>query len=148
MISTAEALYDFLSGFGIPAYGKDTVPDDAVLPYLTFPIKEPHWNSPTTFYVTVYYLDEMSSRASILKADEIVNEIGDMTVIPCTGGYVVLRPDNPVLQELPPEGNVRGTYINLQLNAFKTYDVPAEPDEAEDEPGAQTPAENEEREDE
>ena len=36
MTELAAALYDFWSGFGIPAYLQDNVPDDAVLPYITY----------------------------------------------------------------------------------------------------------------
>lgn len=121
MINTGKALYSYLSGFDIPAYGEDTVPDDATLPYLTYPLKEPYWNVPTTFYIKVYYRNKDSNYQSLEKADEIVADIGEGAVIPCIGGYVVLRPDNPVIQELPPEGDIRGAYINLILNAFKTW---------------------------
>lgn len=144
MIETAKALYTFLSGFGIPAYGTNTVPDEAELPYLTYPLTEPYWNVPTSFYITVYYRNKDSNFASLAKADEIVKAVGEVAVIACKGGYIVLRPDTLPIQELPPEGDVRGAYISFQLNAFKTNDDPQD----DEEPGAQTPAENEEREDE
>ena len=38
MTELAAALYDFWSGFGIPAYLQDNVPDDAVLPYITYEV--------------------------------------------------------------------------------------------------------------
>ena len=119
MISTATALYEFLSGFDIPAYNADTVPDEAVPAYLTYPLTEPEWNSPGTFYVTVYYRNQTSNRAALEKADEIAQAIGPAGVrIPCTGGYVVLNPQNPLIQALPPDNDVRAAYINLQINAY------------------------------
>ena len=36
MTELAAALYDFWSGFGVPAYLQDNVPDNAVLPYITY----------------------------------------------------------------------------------------------------------------
>lgn len=32
----AQALYQFWSSFGLPAYDENTVPDDATLPYITY----------------------------------------------------------------------------------------------------------------
>lgn len=118
MISTATALYGFLSGFDIPAYGENTVPDEAELPYLTYPLKEPEWNRPTTFYITVYYRSKDSNVPSLSKADEIVQAIGPGIYLACDGGVVMLTPENPLIQELPPNDDVRGAYINLQLNAY------------------------------
>jgi hypothetical protein len=118
MIATAKALYEFLSGFGIPAYNADTVPDEAVPAYLTYPLTEPEWNSPGTFYITVYYRNQNSNRAAIEKADEIVAAIADGVRIPCDGGYIVLNAQSPLLQALPAEDDIRGVYINLQINAY------------------------------
>jgi hypothetical protein len=44
------ALYTFFSGFTIPAYAEDSVPDDAALPYITYQIAVPEWESPVTLY--------------------------------------------------------------------------------------------------
>ena len=41
MINTARALYGFFSGFGLPAFVEYSVPEDAELPYITYPQKEP-----------------------------------------------------------------------------------------------------------
>lgn len=125
MISTARALYAFLSGFGIPAYTTDNVPDAAELPpdvaelpYLTYPLKEPEWNQKTTFYVTVYYRNQNSAYELLSKADEIVASIGEGKILDCDGGYVVLWPETPLVQPLPPDNDVRAAYINLSMNAY------------------------------
>lgn len=117
--SVQRALYGFLSGFGIPAYNTDTVPDDAVEPYLTFPPTLPEWNTPATFFVNVYYRDNKSNYAVMAKAEEIAAAIGDRGVrIPCDGGVVVINPQNPLIQTIPENEGVRGAYLNLQLNAY------------------------------
>ena len=36
MTNTAKALYQFFSGFGLPAYVEYNVPDEAALPYITY----------------------------------------------------------------------------------------------------------------
>ena len=118
MIATAQALYSFFSGFGIPAYTEDTVPDDAELPYLTYPLIEPEWRQKHSFYVQVYYRHQTSNLDSLRKADEIVEAIGDCAKLKCNGGYVVLRPENPLIQEKPPDNDIRAAYINLSINAY------------------------------
>ncbi len=123
MIATAKALLEFLSGFGIAAYAENTIPDDAELPYLTFPLREPEWGRKTTFYVNVYYRNQTSNLQSLTKADEIVAAIGEGIRLPCDGGYIALWPETPLVQELPPDNDVRGAYINLSLNAYHMHGI-------------------------
>ena len=118
MIKTAQTLHQFFSGFGIPAYTTDNVPDDAQLPYLTYPLQEPEWNRQSTFYVTVYYRHKTSTLDSLTKADEIVKAIGEGIRLPFDGGLLVIWPETPLIQALPPNGDVRGAYINLAINAY------------------------------
>ena len=117
MISTARALHDFYSGFGIPAYTTQTVPDEAVEPYITYNLTEPDWNSPTTHYCQVWYNDT-SNAAVLAKADEIVRAIGEGIKLHTDGGFILLRPDSPLVQLLVEDREHRSAYINLQLNAF------------------------------
>lgn len=120
MIQTAQALYEFFSGFGIPAYAENTVPDDAQLPYITYPLKEPEWNQKTTFYAIVYYRHQTSNYESLAKADEIAGAIGTGIVLPIRGGYLALWPETPLIQSMPPDEDVRAAYINLSINAYHT----------------------------
>lgn len=119
MIRTAQALYAFFSGFGIPAYAEDTVPDEAQLPYITFPQREPEWNAKATFYAKVYYRHQTSNLDALAKADEIVAAIGTGVRLPVEGGCVVLWPETPLVQAVTPDGDVRSAYINLSINAYK-----------------------------
>lgn len=123
MISTAQALYGFFSGFGIPAYNNQLVPDDAELPYLTYPLTEPEWRAPATFYVNVYYRDKDSNYAALSKADEIAQAIGEGIRIPCADGTIAIYPQNPLIQALPTENDVRAAYINLQINVYHAAGV-------------------------
>jgi hypothetical protein len=69
----------------------------------------------------VYYRNQTSNLQSLAKADEIVSAIGERgKILPCEGGYVVIWPQTPLVQELPPDGDVRGAYINLSINAYHT----------------------------
>ena len=54
MTNTAKALYQFFSGFGIPAYVEYAPPDNAQLPYITYQLIEPDWDDGGTFYARVW----------------------------------------------------------------------------------------------
>jgi hypothetical protein len=44
MYQAQAALKQFFSGFGIPAYTEDTVPEDVSLPYITYAAGQPEWD--------------------------------------------------------------------------------------------------------
>lgn len=116
MASTAKALKTFFEGFGLPAYTTDTVPDDAPVRHITYPMKDTEWNQPTTMYCQVY--DRSTSNAFILEvADAIIAEIGQGLVIPCEGGYVKFQLETPTVQVLT-DGDFRRAYINMSMNAY------------------------------
>lgn len=116
MASTARALYDFFSGFGLPAYTSDTVPSDEDVRHITYPMKDPEWNQPTTMYCEVH--DRSRSNEFILGvADSIIAEIGQGLVISCEGGFIKLQLENPVVQILT-DGDFRRAYINMSMNAY------------------------------
>lgn len=47
MTDLKRALYTFWSQFGVPAYLEDCVPDEAVLPYITYSVTRPTLNGET-----------------------------------------------------------------------------------------------------
>lgn len=116
MRQTAKALYDFVSGFGLPAYATETIPDNTALPYLTFPLVDPEWNQKATFYIQGWY--RTTDYTEMLeKADQIVREIATGITISMEDGYLVIYPENPQIQILV-NGDVRSFYINLAINAY------------------------------
>lgn len=118
MINTAQALYQFWSGFGLPAYTTMTVPDSATVPYITYSLVESEPLQPVTHYVQVFY--RATQNATLLaKVDQIKAAIGEAAFIPCTGGLVCIRPASPYVQlmvDASPEN--RYAYINLQVNCY------------------------------
>lgn len=117
MRQTANALKNFVSGFGLPAYATETVPKDVSLPYLTFPLTEPEWNQKSTFYIQGWYRTTDYSEM-LEKADQIIREIGTGIIINTESGYMVIYPETPIVQTLV-DGDVRSFYINLSLNAYQ-----------------------------
>lgn len=118
MINTARALYDFLSGFGLPAMTEGTVPDEMELPYITYTLIETEPLENTAFYVSLWFRS-MSNAAMLAKVDEIKAAIGTGVVLPCDGGFVVLRPSNPFVQLMTDEDpEIRYAYFIMQINCY------------------------------
>jgi len=126
MYQTAKALKEYFSGFDLPAYSTDSVPDDVELPYITYSLAEPEWNQKATMYAQVW--DRSRSNVLILQtADQITADIGEGKIIPIEDGYLVIWPESPLVQ-LMTDGDYRSAYINLSINAYHTpgYTPPEE----------------------
>lgn len=118
MIQVATALKSFFSGFELPAYTVDSVPEDVELPYISYSLPQPEWNQKASLYAQVW--DRSRSNTTILsKADEITAEIGQGVKIPLESGYLVIWPETPLIQ-LISDGDFRYAYINLSINAYQT----------------------------
>lgn len=121
MTNTAKALYNFFSGFGLPAYVEYNVPDSAVLPYITYQVVEPDWMDAATIFARVWYRDT-SYVAINAKADQIKAAIGGGAMLPTDGGCLVLEKGTPFVQEQPMEGDdtLKVYYLNFTIYAYTT----------------------------
>lgn len=124
MINTARALQEFWSGFGVPAYTADTVPDEqpdgtpTQPPYITYSLTESESLEAATHYAQVWFRGT-GNQWILSKVDEIKAAIGDGVRIDCDGGCVVIRPSTPFVQlmvDAVPEN--RYAYINMQINCY------------------------------
>lgn len=120
MYRTAAALKTFFSGFGLPAYAEDSVPDDVALPYITYSMSVPEWNQRASLHAQVW--DRTTSNTGIIRvADQITAAIGENGInIPVEGGYLIIWPESPLIQ-IMVDGDYRSAYINLSIN---TYQLP------------------------
>jgi len=115
---TAEAaLYNFFSGFSIPAYLETSVPDDAKFPYLTYTGDTGSWYSGigVTTSVNLYYYGD-SETAVNTKARQLYQALKDGGVmLPCDDGGIWLTVGEPWCQSLedPEDTNVKRRYINI-----------------------------------
>lgn len=120
MYRTAAALKTFFSGFGLPAYAADSVPDDVELPYISYSMSVPEWNAKASLHAQVW--DRTTSNTGIIRvADQITAAIGENGInIPVEGGYLIIWPESPLIQ-IMVDGDYRSAYINLSIN---TYQLP------------------------
>ena len=109
------ALYAFYSGFGLPAYDENTVPDEAELPYITYQVATSDFDNNVMLSASLWY--RSTSWAEIQdKADEINDYIGRGGVfLPFDGGAIWLRRGSPFSQRMdePSDNAVRRILLNL-----------------------------------
>ena len=116
MYKAAEALKTYYSGFGLPAYQEGSVPDDVSLPYISYSVSIPEWDQKASHFVRVW--DRTKSNTGIIrKADQIAQSIGLGKKISFTGGYLMIWPENPLVQ-IEEDGDFRYAYINLSINSY------------------------------
>lgn len=112
MTETARALYQFFSGFGLPAYVENAVPEGAELPYITYQLIEPDWRSEgTSLYARVWY--KSTSYAPVAaKVDEIRAAVGEMVSITTETGAVYIAPSTPYVQNMPMDDDtIKAAYM-------------------------------------
>ena len=141
MRAVAKAMHDFVSGFGLPAYTTQSVPDDIQVPYLIYPLSEPEWDQKTSWYIQGWF--RSTSNAALAEtADQIISAIGTGIRIDMDVGYLSIYPDTPLVQ-LMHDGDFRSFYISLSINAYQMPGAfPVTPSDDSDETG-ETPEEGE-----
>lgn len=130
MTEVMKALYSFFSGFSIPAYEENSVPDDAALPYITYHVSVPDWNDTADISANIWYSGPYFTDVSA-KADEIGKYIDNGTLYPdpaCLTDEQKKENAKPVLYiykgtpfaQVVPTGddNVKVIYLNIGIHAF------------------------------
>ena len=116
------ALYTFWSGFTIPAYEENTIPDEATLPYITYQV------------VTDNFLDEVQMSASIwyrsdswvacnAKAKEVATELYNGVLLECEDGLLWLKQGTPFAQNMTDDSDrtIKRKYLNVTAEYLTTY---------------------------
>jgi hypothetical protein len=110
-----EALYSFWNSFGLPAYDEQTVPDDAVMPYITYETITDSINRNFLLTGSLWYKSTSWEEIS-LKSQEIASHLGQGgSVIPYNGGALWITRGTPFAQRIsdPSDDSVRRIYINI-----------------------------------
>lgn len=119
MYQAAAALKTFFSGFGLPAYTDDSVPDDVELPYIAYALNVPGWTRKASVPVRIW--DRTTTNAGIIRiADQITAAIGpDGKNIPLDGGgYLVIWQNDDEQIQIMADGDFRCAFFNVWINAY------------------------------
>ena len=115
-----RALYQFWSGFDIPAYIEENVPTEATLPYITYSVSIPEWKDNDIVNARVWY--EGTSYADIAaKLDQISNAIDDGVSISTGSGVAYLFKDTNFIQFQPYEASkdtIKVAYLSMVLHVL------------------------------
>lgn len=118
------AIYQFLSGFGMPAYASSSVPDQDSpewqgFPYITYDLVLGEWGEPeVNMPVNVWYRTD-SEAIPNAKVREISQAIGMGGItLPCDGGMLWVKKGSPWAQAVTVEGEdekIKRRYVNINI---------------------------------
>lgn len=114
-----QAIHNFWSGFGLPAYDENSVPDNAVLPYITYSASTSDFENIVPLSASVWY--RSTSWVGISnKVDEISNSINGYVLVPLNNHeYMFLVKGTPFAQRMAdPDGSIKRVYINITAEFF------------------------------
>ena len=114
-MTKAAAIYQFWSSFGLTAYEENTVPTDAVFPYITYQLVTDSFDREVAATASLWYRSE-SWTAINTKTEEISAHIGlGGKIIKCDGGRIWIKRGQPFAQNMGDESDdlIKRKYLNL-----------------------------------
>ena len=121
MTNVATALYSFWSNFSIPAYVENAVPENAQMPYITYRLAQPEWDSVMSMYARVWYRST-SFAGLAAKVDQISRVLDSGYSISGDGYYMVLMKDSNFCQYMPDsssDGMIKTAYLSLIMHVVE-----------------------------
>ena len=119
-MTKAAAIYQFWSGFGLTAYEENTVPEDAVFPYVTYQLVTDSFDREVAATASLWYRGE-SWTVINAKTEEISAHIGlGGKIIKCDGGRIWIKRGQPFAQNMGDESDdlIKRKYLNLTFEFF------------------------------
>lgn len=113
------AIYQFMSGFGIPAYASTSTPSDAEFPYITYDLVMGEWGGgEVNMPMNIWYRtdSEAQPNAKVREVSRVIGEGG--VTIPCDGGMLWVKRGSPWAQAVRVENGdekVKRRYINIDI---------------------------------
>ena len=116
-MTKAAAIYQFWSGFGLTAYEENTVPTDAVFPYVTYQLVTDSFDREVAATASLWYRDECWTDINA-KTAEIARFIGGGgCLLDCDSGFIWLKRGTPFAQNMGDESDdlIKRKYINVTV---------------------------------
>lgn len=111
-----QAIQSFWEGFNLPAYDQNSVPDDAVTPYITYEAKVSDFENALPLSGSIWYRST-SWREISQKADEVSRSLKQ--IIKIDGGYLFITRGSPFAQRMQDaDETVKRIYINLMVEFY------------------------------
>lgn len=120
----AQAIHQFWNSFGLIAYDENTVPEDAVMPYITYYVSTGALDQVQNLYANLYY-KSYSWEEITKKSDEIAKAVAEhgFHSIPLDNGYAMITPGFPFAQRMndPSDDTVRRMYLRVDAEFLTAY---------------------------
>lgn len=117
-MTPTQALYNFWSGFGIPAFPSHSVPEEQSYPYLTYEISLAQYGDPPVNIAVQLWYHTDSEAVPNEKVMEISARIGRGGImIPCDGGGIWMTKGSPFCLHIndPEDRIVKLRQLNINL---------------------------------
>jgi hypothetical protein len=118
-----QAIQNFWSQFGIPAYDENSVPDDLRYPFITYSVATDMLDDTVSLYGNIFYRSP-SWKDITQKKEQIAEYIGAGGVaVKIDTGYVYFCQGTPFAQRMSEPGDdmVKRYYIQLQAEFLTPY---------------------------
>lgn len=120
----AQAIYQFWSSFGLNAYDENSLPDDAVMPYITYQTVTDSLDKVVPMSASIWYRSTSWADCQ-RKAEAIAKAIAEKGFVryPVTGGYVWITKGTPFAQRVPDTSDlqVKRMYLNITAEYLTAY---------------------------
>ena len=120
-----QALYNFWSKFGLPAYEESTVPENPGYRYITYSVQFDSIGNVVNLYGNIWDIDSNSWEYVDKKADEIAEYIEKKYPISygIDNGRLYIAKGTPFAQHMtdPNSDLVRRVYINIQAEFLTAF---------------------------
>lgn len=120
-----QALFNFWSKFGLPAYDENTVPEDTGERYITYNTVFDSIGNMVNLYGNIWDVNSTSWEFVSKKAEEIGKAIEEQYPISYAieNGRLYIAKGTPFAQRMsdPSSDRVRRIYINLQAEYLTAY---------------------------
>ena len=114
-MNKAQSIHDFWSGFKIPAYDENSVPDNATFPYITYSVVTDSLDYVALLTASIWYRSS-SWEGVTLKSMEISEALKDGVVIKLDKGYTYLYRGTPFAQRVKDNDDmIRRIYLNVNV---------------------------------
>lgn len=121
-MTKAAAIYNFWNGL-LTAYEENTVPVDAIFPYITYQLVTDSLGNNVSMAVSVWYRTDGWTEINA-KTEEVSKAIGRGGVfLSCDGGKIWLKRGTPFAQNMGDESDnlIKRKYLNITAE-FLTAD--------------------------
>ena len=110
-----QALNSFWNGFDLVAYDESSVPEDAILPYITYSVSVDEFLYPVSLTASIWYRST-SWEAITKKLNQISNEIGKGgKMVPYEGGSIWIKKGSPFAQRMTDsDSSIRRIFMNIE----------------------------------